>query len=124
MIEEAYISPETAKLLKEKGFNEPCTGLNKILFKDNEKPVMEITQQKAMRWLREKYRLHITIDCIDFIEVGHIFSIKIVDMVSFKEFSVEYEYSYENACEEAIKYCLEKLVKNEKSYNKSRHQCS
>ena len=43
MIKEAYVSDEVAKLLNQKGFHEPCTGLNKI------------TQQKAMAWLIAVY---------------------------------------------------------------------
>ena len=50
MINEAYCSYEVAKLLKEKGFNEPVTELNRLLFKDGEKPVLKVTHQKAMKW--------------------------------------------------------------------------
>lgn len=54
MINEDYCSYELAKLLKEKGFNEPCTELNKLCLRDGEKPVLKVTHQKAMKWLREK----------------------------------------------------------------------
>lgn len=66
MIEEAYISFETAKLLKEKGFNEPCLyyyfsngkiGKRKGL-KDRNCPAVNTfsmpTLQMAMRWMREE----------------------------------------------------------------------
>ena len=62
MITEDYVSYKVAKLLKEKGFNEPCTELNKILFKEGEKPALVITHQKAMKWLREVHQLHISVD--------------------------------------------------------------
>ena len=60
-ITEDYVSYEVAKLLKEKGFNEPCTELNKILFKEGEKPALVITHQKAMKWLREVHQLYISV---------------------------------------------------------------
>lgn len=54
MIHEAYCSFEVVKLLKEKEFKEPCTGINKLLCEVGEKPLLFITHQKAMRWLREE----------------------------------------------------------------------
>ena len=61
-ITEDYCSFEVAKLLKEKGFDEPVTELNKLLFKEGEKPVLRITHQKAMKWLREVHKLLISVD--------------------------------------------------------------
>lgn len=52
MITEDYCSNEVAELLREKGFKEPVTELNRLLFKEGEKPVLKITLQKAMKWLR------------------------------------------------------------------------
>lgn len=74
MIQEAYISFETAKLLKEKGFDGACTktyiqgsGAPIILsvdvgtvLCDNE--VYAPTQQMAMRWLREVHNLFVLIN--------------------------------------------------------------
>ena len=57
-MKEAYISEEVAALLQQKGFHEPCTGLNKILCKIGKKPLLLITQQKATDWLREVHNLH------------------------------------------------------------------
>lgn len=54
MLKEAYCSDDICKLLKEKGFKEPCTGLNKLVIKNGEKPFMKVTHQKAMAWLREE----------------------------------------------------------------------
>ena len=68
MIEEAYVSFETAKLLKEKGFDEYCY---KFYDYDSEKIYAEEpfccnsrsddyaapTQQMAIRWLREVHHI-------------------------------------------------------------------
>lgn len=54
MIKEAYVSYEVAKLLKEKGFDEPVTELNRLLFNEDKKPVLKITHQKAMAWLMDE----------------------------------------------------------------------
>ena len=61
MIKEAYCSDEVCKLLKEKGFKEPCTALNQLVIKDGEKPFMKVTHQKAMAWLREEKNCIISI---------------------------------------------------------------
>lgn len=58
MAKEAYCSDDVCKLLKEKGFREPCTALNQLVIKDGEKPFMKITHQKAMAWLREEKKLY------------------------------------------------------------------
>lgn len=73
MIEEAYVSFETAKLAKEKGFDEPCKeyyecgndytsslpwGTNQEDFRD-EKDILAPTQAMLARWLREKYNVHV-----------------------------------------------------------------
>ena len=112
MIEEAYVSFEVAKMLKEKGFNEPITELNKLLFKEGEKPVLEITHQKAMRWLREvhnlcvapyaaAYRYGFTIDKAD---TGS-------NLGNEMNFYPDEEFeTYEDAVEAALKYCLKNLI--------------
>ena len=56
MIEESYVSFDTAKLLKEAGFDVPCRGgyhVNRFRY---EAP----TQALAARWLRDVYNLHIS----------------------------------------------------------------
>lgn len=77
MITEDYVSYEVAKLLKEKGFNEPCRSYytdyeDYIDFSycndeltDLQMGVWETlrpTQQMAMKWLREVYKIHISVD--------------------------------------------------------------
>lgn len=111
MIKEAYCSFEVAKLLKEKGFNEPVTGLNKLLFKEGEKPILKITHQKAMRWLREVHKVLIVIDAYhaDHWE-GYIdsFEIRIYSHGStiIVPNEIAYHTNYEEAVEAALKYCL------------------
>ena len=127
MITEDYVSFETAKLLKEKGFDEGCTRYwykGKLVFSGHEIWNRELdnyyedkawtapTLQMAMKWLREVHGLHFWIAHklkqnkglpwyyeIHNIETGTV--VKIGDVVCG---------SYEVACEAAIKYCLEKLI--------------
>ena len=76
MIQERYCSYEVAKLLKEKGFDEPCRSVYEdcgdyIDFyytveeqTDLQMGVFEVlrpTHQMAMDWLREVHKLHIEI---------------------------------------------------------------
>ena len=112
-ISEDYVSFETAKLLKEKGFDE-----NVISFYppgDIQRP----TLQMAMKWLREVHKLHIDIlpNPLDFkhediqdgwgCEVTHLSNLAYDGNYQF--FQKKYK-TYEQACEEAIKYCLEHLI--------------
>jgi hypothetical protein len=103
MITEDYCSFEVAKLLKEKGFDEPCTELNKLCLRDGEKPVLKVTHQKAMKWLREKKKLFINVwyDGIDF-NVEYV--VNIGDFTYIGNYS-----SYEQAVEAALKYSLKKF---------------
>ena len=116
MIAEDYCSYEVAKLLKEKGFNEPVTELNRLLCKEGEKPVLRITHQKAMKWLREEYE----IDIIPIIR----HSLKYTQESPFRDYAcrvydcdgnivlsaTKWYSRYENAVEAALKYCLENLI--------------
>ena len=121
MTQEAYCSYEVSKLLKEKGFNQETYMVydeNKILdyqvyvcTKNNSSYYCAPTHQMACAWLRDNHKLHITGDCIDVTEHGYIYTSKIVNMKTFKEIKIEdYFYSYEEAMEAAIKYCLENLI--------------
>jgi len=126
MIEEAYVSFETAKLLKEKGFNEkvsrwyvansPQEGIVTIGFGDKQLYINAPTQQIAMKWLREVHNLFIEPRAgetdgktwYDF------------DIIPINERKIAWNHynnlpfvecdSYEEACEAAIKYCLENLI--------------
>lgn len=132
MITEDYISFETAKLLKEKGFNwkwspfyseqdiyewvrnnnynipNPNYDAN-IPFDSEILNVIapHVSLQMAMKWLRKVHNILIVID-------------KGEDFYAWQlESNTTGEYlgdivgeckSYEEACEEAIKYCLENLI--------------
>ena len=136
MIEEAYVSFEVAKLLKEKGFDEygtyfytlkdeGCEGYksNRTLgeFAHNSDPNLKDravscpTQQMAMKWLREKYDIYISIQP-DFpsskdYKMCWCWSANILheNCISMKGYQCYIE-TYEEACEAAIKYCLENLI--------------
>ena len=116
MIREDYVSFEVAKLLKEKGFNEPVTELNKLLFKEGEKPVLKITHQKAMKWLREVYGLHISLEpCYDYDSMHVVFLAFVQNVADVHEFfdgrkNVASYPNAEKSYELAIKYCLENLI--------------
>ena len=113
MITEDYCSFEVAKLLKDKGFDEPCTELNKLCLRDGEKPVLKVTHQKAMKWLRELHGIFIAINnddldfnwqCYDLINRGSTLDPKILS-----ESYAGYK-TYEQAVEAALKYSLENLI--------------
>lgn len=115
MITEDYVSFETAKLLKEKGFDVECTHMyfNGTLvdytvfgFCIGREMLPAPTLQMAMKWLREIHNLAIELTW------EHTWFANITKMTSMPE-PVVYEdgsRSYEEACEDAIKYCLENLI--------------
>ena len=117
---EDYVDFQTAKLLKEKGFDEPTTG---TYYKDgtfeclslnrwNSKfvtPISAPTLQMACKWLREEHNIDILITIGGFIEKGKVYFCSVYKNLTkygnFKEC-----LTYEDACEAAIKYCLENLI--------------
>lgn len=127
MIEEDYVRFETAKLLKEKGFDEPVMyhftpdgtqrKFQQAFYKDD---IAQPTLQMAIKWLREVHNLHIItlpyapIDRppyhpgeADVVYIGQIFKgIIPIDEVGRSIIKL----SPEESCEAAIKYSLEKLV--------------
>ena len=132
MITEDYVSFETAKLLKEKGFNEGICHFydedgfihcNSGLYFCNSTElngyISAPTLQMAMKWLREVHRLYVEV-------VPHPFSFEHQDIqdgwgcevmhLSDLSYDSDYEFfqkkysTYEQACEAAIKYCLENLI--------------
>lgn len=127
MITEDYVSFETAKLLKERGFDEPCecfydTEHNDISivngWMDTSNSLLEEreflcysapTLQMAMKWLREVHSLWCEISW----EGKGLWCMEVFSLMD-EEFipdSIVHEIkSYEEACEAAIKYCLENLI--------------
>ena len=135
MITEDYVSFETAKLLKEKGFDwdespfyseqdrdewrqnnnytVPNTSYNPDLPFDSETITLivpHVSIQMVMKWLREKC-IFITLNIICF----NLNNLPIWHFVIWRNNNHEYRSSdyfdsYEEACEAAIKYCLENLI--------------
>ena len=131
MIEEAYVSFETAKLLKEKGFDESCNyayisddefvDSSNQLWREYNSQFNKIwdgysapTHQMAMRWLREVHGIFIEVNCnrnnleltCAISKVEDDFGDKVYEDVGF----YFQTYSYEEAVEAALKYCLTNLI--------------
>ncbi len=124
MITEDYVSFETAKLLKEKGFDEPCIyvyrhdGSEDIWDADKEDiACQKPTLQMVMKWLREVHHLHISVE-MGFDVDNHQYYFFVPSVCRFSDKSGEYESPFgekefnicEQACDAAIKYCLENLI--------------
>ncbi len=126
-ITEDYVSFETAKLLKEKGFDARCRAAytnycklfttqiqqyitNALCSKSTLWDCIAQTQQMAMKWLREVHNLYIDIriNINDSLYSFKIYSVGISGARAFTEYRIK---SYEAACEEAIKYCIENIIK-------------
>ena len=123
MITEDYVSFETAKLLKEKEFDEPCIATYNLVTKDFE--VEEVYQdwttrwaayvsaptlQMAMKWLREKHIIIIP-EVETFYADGSVSSWEYHIWCDDNYEEEQHGFSsYEEACEAAIKYCLENLI--------------
>ena len=124
MIKEAYCSFEVSKLLKEKGFDEPCCGRYSVRSKEfhldytkmcNNGGLFECaapTHQMAMAYLREKYDLHI----IAFPYKANnekkwcCYVYKTFNLLGCERYMNETLDSYEEAVEAALKYTLENLI--------------
>jgi len=135
MITENFVSFETAKLLKEKGFEaytlmvyklpsqllhidkEYLVGNNNCITKGDSIEILAPTHQMAMKWLREKHNKH----C----DIGYDIDLEwYFQIINLKE-TVEYDYpepkyyhsenetnfkTYEEAVEAALKYVLVNLI--------------
>jgi len=126
MVEEAYVSFETAKLLKEKRFNGKClmAYIDGELFNyyDSDFPsVYELentgddavdapTQQMAMRWLREVYNIKVNVFYSNPNYAIEYFELNTQTGVEESVFIGDGYNVYEEAAETAIKYCLENLI--------------
>lgn len=123
MVTEDYVSFEVAKLLKEKGFDENCSrsyvkdklaysqGRNNSYYTimyETYRPISAPTLQMAMKWLREVHNIQIELMIAHAMKKRWSYGIN-------KDFNpctqkIEVFCSYEEACEAAIKYCLENLI--------------
>ena len=128
MIKEDYVSFEVAKLLKEKGFDEPVMyhftpdgtqrKFQQAFYRDD---VAQPTLQMAMKWLRETHGIEVIADVC---KVGEDHRTMYAwTPVVVKEDRLEYPVSqtdgtvfgglcdgYGQAVEKGIEYCLENLV--------------
>ena len=122
MITEDYVSFETAKLLKEKGFDGECLA---VYYHDGRLETFDSafnynipgrtplvisapTIQMAMKWLREVHKIDITVDPHE-VGINWIYQFHICQNKDYL-FSRDIDTSYENCAEAAIKYCLENLI--------------
>ena len=129
MITEDYVSFEIAKLLEEKGFEQdyywhPVWWMNgnkpQLSFEgDDDFPYGDnvccgCTKAEALKFLREKYRLNIEILIVGLVERPDIpvkWKYRIYDSANNMDYrNTIVFYTYEEACEASIKYCLENLI--------------
>lgn len=139
MLTEDYISFEVAKLLKEKGFdwewspfyseqdrdgwfqdnnyNIPNPDYDASLPFDSETINViapHVSLQMAMKWLREVHDKNIILDMVPLDEDCYV--LWTYNVYCSKNYKIMWgpkqpKYNtYEEACEEAIKYCLEHLI--------------
>ena len=126
MVQEEYISFETAKLLKEKGFDEDFDAdivkwYNVDGGDENLCSLVDFRAYKCpslammMKWLREIHGLFISIGNDDLDYNWQIFNVrnrtKDLDPTCLTDSYAGYR-KYEEACEAAIKYCLEHLIQH------------
>lgn len=124
-INENYVSFETAKLLKKKGFDwncityyvddEPDGVKYSMLFENNrtweDKCCSASTLQMAMKWLREMHNINIDIVSI-WNHKRFEYQVFVITPENAKHCYIDDELylGYEQACDSAIKYCLENLI--------------
>ena len=132
-ITEDYVSFEVAKLLKEKGFNVETehkiwyvvkpystgTQFNSITYGvgettreySKEHCILMPTHQMALKWLREVHGIFISVISCTYPTLNKVTWTP--DITTFEAVfpdSVIECNTYEEACETAIKYCLENLI--------------
>ena len=110
MITEDYVSFETAELLNKKEFDGEFHIHYFFNEKDNKVEMLpKPTLQMAMKWLREVHNLFIGLDYVNIAGLGCVYQASIIKLTDYYNYCIQ-KHSYEEACEAAIKYCLEKLV--------------
>ena len=132
MIQEDYCSDELSKLLKEKGFDwnirqyyalDSKTNVWELEYDDNqgnyniygENPISAPTQQMAMKWLRKKHGLHISVAPYlnEEGEVTWVWEIINIETATIIADSLDDDDDF-NSCEEAVeaslKHCLTELI--------------
>ena len=112
MIEEIYVSFDTARMLKEAGFEAECG----FIVDDDGRKLYRPTQALAARWLREVHRIVVDVTFIPPLFDGvhwQYFIGNMDDMVWEGDFEPsERKYAtYEEALEAGLKHCLELIKK-------------
>ena len=122
-IVEDYVSFETAKLLREKRFKEPTLayayGQDMVAYYSQPRITddynVEVgryplpTLQMACKWLREVHNLFIEMHIQNNGSyIGYIYNTNGFGLIGWDKRRVS--SSYEQACEAAIKFCLENLI--------------
>lgn len=123
MIEEQYVSLETAKLLKEAGFDVPCTSQyteGKCIwnvgypynFNQDEFGYSRPTQALAARWLREAHGIMIVSFFDDYMSKWYyvIDGVKKQSVIKCVQSASDYD-NYEEAIEAGLKHSLELIKK-------------
>lgn len=134
MITEDYVSFETAQLLKEKGFDEGCRArygaAGSFSYEKYEveasgceihNAILAPTLQMAMKWVREIHGLNIYARGVwkdvevqygdwEPAVVGYDWFVESLTDDTYSKMSTEQFLTYEQACEAAVKYCLENLI--------------
>ena len=129
MITEDYVSFDTAKLLKEKGFDEECScfynnidygtpGLEvdgQLYYKNSaldDEEYAAPTLQMAMKWLRKVHEIFIRSNISFLYPIRYYCEIFCYgdNLKTQQDITTENFESPEEACESAIKYCLEHLI--------------
>jgi hypothetical protein len=121
MNKEAYVSFETAKLLKEKGFDWEVRSLYgkdgdmgfsswSNNYNTHDDLYSAPTQQMAMRWLREEKGIHIyPIPVTGFYYVVSVY-LEDGNKVHNRILSRSGRHAYEDAIEVALQYCLTNMI--------------
>lgn len=111
MITEQYVTYETAKMLKEAGFDIACRNW---YADDNLDSINAPTQQLAARWLREYYSIHVSIE--PYANMWHWILWKTNGtFVSNSSKAVKKEFeSYEKGMEAGLQEALRIIIKDKK----------
>ena len=122
---ENYVSFETAKLLKEKGFDIPYDSFRGVyingvfkrlnpgdcfLHNCGDEIVEVCSLQLAMKWLREKHKINVEVRYFPTPDIYRYVILRSPMTIENIDSHPQYFNTYEQACESAIKYCLENLV--------------
>ena len=111
-ISEDYVSFETAKLLKEKGFDKDWVDGSIEEYLNGTEGYSLPTLAATMKWLREVHNLYIevSLSCDREDKNAKIFDASIFNVQNQRYKKLSNIQGYEQAVEAAIKYCLENLI--------------